>query len=63
MADGALSMFNLRMGLGVEYGVTNNLILSAHPIVFSYSPAKTGLRDDISSVTRIDILAGLAYKL
>lgn len=63
MATGALTMFHLRVGLGAEYAITPNLVVSAHPLVFSYSPARSGLREDISSITRIEFLAGIGYKL
>jgi hypothetical protein len=63
MATGALGMFNVRAGIGAEYLITDNLVLSASPFVFSYSPAKEGLRAEVDKFVRIDFIAGLGYRL
>jgi tetratricopeptide (TPR) repeat protein len=63
MATGALGMFNLRLGVGAEYLLTDNLVLSASPFVYSYSPAKEGLRMEIDRLVRIDFIAGLGYRM
>lgn len=63
MATGALTMFHLRLGLGAEYSITPNLVLSAHPVVFSFSPAKGGLDESISSIMRFELMAGVGYKM
>jgi tetratricopeptide (TPR) repeat protein len=63
MATGALGMFNLRTGVGAEYLLTDNLVLSVSPLVFSYSPAKEGLRAEVDSFVRFDFIAGLGYRL
>jgi hypothetical protein len=63
MATGALSMFNLRVSAGAEYGITDNIVVSVHPVVFAYSPAKSGMREDIDALTRFEILAGVGYQL
>lgn len=63
MANGALSMFHLRVALGAEYAITDNIVVNAHPVVFSWSPARSGLREDISSITRFELLVGVGYKL
>jgi hypothetical protein len=63
MATGALGMFNLRAGIGAEYLLTENLVLSISPFVYSYSPAKEGLRAEVDKFVRIDFIAGLGYRL
>jgi hypothetical protein len=63
MATGALGMFNLRIGVGAEYLLTENLVLSVSPFVYSYSPAKEGLRAEVDKFVRIDFIAGLGYRL
>ena len=62
-ASGALTMFNVRVGLGAEYALSNSLVVSAHPVVFSFSPAREGMRESIDQITRFEILAGLGYKM
>jgi hypothetical protein len=60
---GALSMFHLRVGLSGDYAVTPNFLITLTPIAFSYSPAHKGLRDDIKSITAIDFMLGLGYRM
>ncbi|MBT8491749.1 MAG: hypothetical protein KJO07_01705, partial [Deltaproteobacteria bacterium] len=62
VADGSPSMFHVRLAVGAEYSFLPNLAATFSP-VFAYSPAKDGFREDISSITRFDLLLGLAYKL
>ena len=60
---GAVGMFNLRMGLSAEYAVTPNIVVTAAPVMFSYSPAKDDVfRDDISSLTRFELMVGVGYR-
>ncbi len=60
---GALSMFHLRLGLSADYAVTPNFLITLTPIAFSYSPAHKGLREDIKSITAIDFMVGLGYRM
>jgi hypothetical protein len=60
---GTLTMFGFRVAASGEYGVSPNLSVVATPLAFSLSPAKSGLRSDISSITRIDFMVGLGYKM
>ncbi len=60
---GALTMFHVRAGLSADYAVTPNFLLSLMPIAFSYSPAHEGLRDDIKSITALDFMVGLGYRM
>jgi tetratricopeptide (TPR) repeat protein len=62
-ANGALTMFHLRVGLSLDYAITPNFIVTAMPIAFSYSPAHKGLKEDIKSITAIDFMVGLGYRM
>lgn len=63
MASGTLSMFNVRAGIGADIMLTRNLVLSASPAVYSYSPPKQGLRQEIDGFARFEIMAGIGYRL
>ncbi|MEZ4363409.1 MAG: tetratricopeptide repeat protein [Kofleriaceae bacterium] len=60
-AGGALTMFHLRVGAGVEYAATESISVWASPFTFGYSPAKAGLLSD--SITQISFLAGAGYRM
>ncbi len=60
---GALGMLAVRVGLSADYAITPNVIATVTPVAFTYSPAKEGLRDDIKSLTRLDFMLGLGYKM
>jgi hypothetical protein len=53
----------VRVGLSADYAFTPNVIGTVAPFAFSYSPAKEGLRDDISSITSIDFMVGIGYRM
>lgn len=59
---GALSMFHARAGASFDYAVTPNILVTV-PLVFSFSPAKGGMREDISSITRFDFMLGVGYRM
>ena len=59
---GALAMFHVRVGVSADYEITPNLIATL-PLAFSYSPAKDGLADDISSITAFDFMVGIGYRM
>lgn len=61
--SGALTMFHLRVGASADYAITKNLLATVTPIAFSYSPAKSGLRDDIKSINALDFMIGLGYRM
>ncbi|MCG8422609.1 MAG: tetratricopeptide repeat protein [Proteobacteria bacterium] len=62
--DGAgITMFNVRVSVGLDYLVTDNIMLTASPFAFSHSPVKADLRDGIEAFNRIEITAGLGYRL
>ncbi|MGN6110633.1 MAG: hypothetical protein ACTHU0_36360 [Kofleriaceae bacterium] len=60
---GALSMLHVRAGLSADYAFTPNLFATLAPIAFSYSPPKDGLREDIKSITALDFMAGIGYRM
>ncbi len=62
-ASGALGMFHLRIGASVDYAITTNIIATLMPIAFSFSPAAKNLREDIKSITAIDFMVGLGYRM
>ena len=61
-ADGPIALFHVRGALGVEYAITNNFLVHAEPVVFSFSPSRP-LREDIESVTRFEMLVGVGYRM
>jgi tetratricopeptide (TPR) repeat protein len=60
---GALSMVHVRVGVSAEWAFTPNIIGTLTPIAFSYSPAKEGLEESIKSITAIDVMVGLGYRM
>ena len=62
-ADGSLSMLAVRGAVSADFGVTPNVLITATPFAFGYSPAADGLRKDIGSITRIDFMIGLGYRM
>lgn len=60
---GAVPMFVARVAVSAEYAVTPNFLVTLIPVAFSYSPAPDGLREDISSITAIDFMVGLGYRM
>jgi len=63
MTDGALTMINVRLGLSADYAITPNVVATLTPFAFSYSPPKTGLDDSIKSITAIDFMVGVGYRM
>ena len=61
MADGALTMWHVRAGAGLELSVSRSTVLHLQPVL-SYSPPRD-LREDISSITRVDLLIGGGIRL
>jgi hypothetical protein len=58
-----LTMFNVRVELGVAYNITPNLVVSVSPFVFAYSPADESLNALVGSLIRYDLLIGAGYRL
>lgn len=61
--SGALAMFHVRAAVSGDYAITPNLVATVTPVAFSFSPAKAGLREDISSITAIDFMVGIGYRM
>ncbi len=62
-ATGALPMFLARVAVSAEYLVTPSFLVTLIPVAFSYSPAPGGLREEITSITAIDFMVGLGYRM
>jgi hypothetical protein len=60
---GALSMFHVRVGVSADYAITPNIVATIAPLTFSYSPPKKGLLNDIKSITALDFMVGLGYRM
>jgi tetratricopeptide (TPR) repeat protein len=60
---GALTMLAVRAGVSADYAITPNVIATIAPIAFTYSPPKAGLREEIKSITRIDFMLGIGYRM
>jgi len=61
--SGALTMLAVRAAVSGDYLITNNVFATLTPLAFTYSPAKSGLRDDIKSITRLDFMVGVGYRM
>jgi hypothetical protein len=61
--SGALTMLAVRAGVSADYAITPNIYATVAPFAFTYSPAKSGLRSDISSLTRMDFMVGVGYRM
>lgn len=61
--SGALTMFAVRAAVSADYAITSNIFATITPFAFTYSPPKAGLRDDIKSITRMDFMAGVGYRM
>ena len=61
-ASGALTVFHFRTGLSIDYAVTPNVVVTATPIAFAYSPAPEGFDSTISSLTNLSFMAGVGYR-
>jgi hypothetical protein len=62
-ASGTLVMPAVRAGVSAEYAITKNIAASVTPVAFSYSPAKAGLKPEISAFTRFEFTVGVGYRM
>lgn len=60
---GALVMPHVRIGLSADYTVAPNLVATATPFAFTYSPPKDGMREEITALTAINMMIGLGYRM
>jgi hypothetical protein len=58
---GALTMFHVRAAVSADYAITPNVVLTAMPGAFGYSPAATGIAGG-GSVTSFDFMVGIGYR-
>ena len=61
-ATGPLGTFLARAALSADYAVTPNIVIVAMPIAFTYSPAPTGFKPEITSLTTLSFAVGVGYR-
>ena len=61
--SGALGMLAVRVAASADYAITPNVVATVTPISFAFSPAKEGLREDVSSILQIDFMLGVGYRM
>lgn len=61
-ASGALATFAVRGAASVDYAVTPNVLISATPFAFAYSPAPSGFKSEIPSLTIMSFMVGVGYQ-
>lgn len=62
-ADGLALSASFRVALGAELALSETLAVTAQPVIFTYSPAASGMRSSIDSVSTYQALIGLGLKL
>jgi hypothetical protein len=58
---GALAMFHARVAVSADYAVTPNLVLTAMPGAFTYSPAAQGIVGG-GAVWSYDLMVGIGFR-
>lgn len=61
-ATGALSAFLVRAAVSGDYAVTRNVVITATPFAFAYSPAPAGFLPSISSLSTMSFMVGIGYQ-
>ena len=61
--SGALSMLHIRGAVSLDYAVTPNVVLTATPFAFTWSPPKDGLEDSVDSIISLDFMVGVGYRM
>ena len=61
--SGALTMLAVRAAVSADYAITSNIYATVAPFAFTYSPPKSGLKSDIKSITRMDFMVGVGYRM
>jgi hypothetical protein len=61
-ASGALTTVLARGAVSADYAVTPNVVITATPFAFAYTPAPKGFIPDISSLTTMSFLVGVGYQ-
>lgn len=60
---GALTVFGFRVAASAEYAVTKNLVAQVTPIGFLYGAAPAGFKSSITSLTSLEFMAGIGYRM
>ena len=56
-------MLSVRAAVAAEYAFNANLSLVVTPVAFTYSPPHADLAMGVDSITRIEFLGGLGYRM
>jgi hypothetical protein len=59
--SGALGMFHVRAAVSADYAITPNVVLTAMPGAFGYSPAAAGIVGG-GSIMSFDFMVGIGYR-
>jgi hypothetical protein len=59
--SGAIGMFHIRAAVSADYALTPNIVLTAMPGAFSYSPAPSGIGGG-GAITSFDFMVGIGYR-
>jgi hypothetical protein len=62
-ATGALGVFGFRAAASAEYAVTKNVLVQVTPIGFLYAAAPSGFKSSITSLTSLEFMAGVGYRM
>lgn len=62
-ATGPVSVVHVRAAVGLDWALSDNILINATPLVIAYSPAIENMDESISSLTRFEMLLGVAYRL
>ncbi len=60
--SGSLTTLLVRAAVSADFAVTPNVVLTATPLAFGYSPAPKGFLPAISSLTTLSLMVGVAYR-
>ena len=61
-ASGGLTTFLARAAVSADYAVTPNIVITAMPIAFTYTPAPAGFLSTIPSLTTLTFMVGVGYQ-
>lgn len=62
-SSGSMTGLEVRAALSADIGITKNVAIALTPVAFTYGAAPKGLRPDIGSITRLDFLLGVAFRM
>lgn len=61
-ATGALSTLHVRAAVSGDYAIGQNLVVTATPFAFAYSPSPKGFASRVSSLSTLSFLVGVGYR-